>query len=424
MKNKFQIFRNHSFRNMFLATFASEIGSVIGTTAFVFYLLKEFSEKPYLATIAELMTYLPILFVFFLIGVVADRCDRQKVAYHSDSISAVLSILILIAVMVESIPLMFTLLFMRKMVQSFFSPAESAIIQGVLKKEEYLVATGLNQMVSSMMSLLGVGIGAVAYWTVGVEGAIMIDAISFFVSYLLVRSCNIPKQVRLPNGEHSLKEVQLKTILAEYKDGLMYIWNHSLLRLLVSGYLIFGVANAMFALIPIFYLKYKLSPLHYEQYAVVESVVIGSGLLIGSVLLTIISGKVRPIHLAIGGLLFAGTTTALVGFTDSLMMFFTLQFMTSFGIVSINMGIGGWLPSVVDPSFMGRVRGCISPIVMLSGSLALGIMSMAFPAFLSVESLYWILGGLFLFLSLVYLFTLPKHYREFLKKEKEQAMAS
>ena len=424
MKEKLKIFKNHSFRNMFLANFASEVGTVIGTTAFVFYILKEFSEKPHLATIAEMTNYLPLILVFFLIGVVADRFDRQKIAYHSDSISAVLSLILLIAVYIQSIPLMFSLLFLRKMVQSFFSPAETAIIQGILKKDEYLVAIGLNQVVSSVMTVLGVGIGAVAYWTVGIEGAILIDALSFFISYLLVRSSRISKEVRLPNGEHDVKNINVKIILKEYTEGLSYIWNHSLLRLLIAGYLVFGIANPLFALVPLFYLKYKLSPFHYEQYSVVEGMVIGVGLLLASLLLTAWSDKLKPINMSIGGLLFAGTTTALVGFTDSLFIFFSLQFLTAFGIVAINMGIGGWLPSIVNPSYMGRVRGCIQPIVMISGSVTLGVVSLAYPAYLSVESLFWLVGGLFLFLAVIYLFTLPGHYLAYMNKEKELNNAS
>ena len=53
------------------------MGSIIGLTAFMYYILDRFSTQPMYATITELIYSLPVLFVF-LVGVLADNMDRKK----------------------------------------------------------------------------------------------------------------------------------------------------------------------------------------------------------------------------------------------------------------------------------------------------------------------------------------------------------
>ena len=56
------------------------MGSIIVLTAFMYYILDRFSTQPMYATITELIYSLPVLFVFFLVGVLADNMDRKKKA--------------------------------------------------------------------------------------------------------------------------------------------------------------------------------------------------------------------------------------------------------------------------------------------------------------------------------------------------------
>jgi len=46
MKKFIGLFKNHSFTKLFFANFTSQMGSVIGMTAFTFYLLDRFSNQP------------------------------------------------------------------------------------------------------------------------------------------------------------------------------------------------------------------------------------------------------------------------------------------------------------------------------------------------------------------------------------------
>jgi MFS transporter, DHA3 family, macrolide efflux protein len=409
-----EIFQNRTFRNLFLATFTSQMGSTIGLTAFMFYLLDRFSNQPVYASITELMYSLPTLAVFFLVGVFADRMDRQKIAYYCDWISAILSLALIGVIAIGWMPLIFFVLFVRSAISKFFYPAEGAIVQGILKKDDYTTAAGLNQLVMSLFMLFGNGIGIFVYWSVGVYGAITVDILTFITSAILIKSVNIPEEVRLPNGKHTFKDLNLAVVLQDFKLGISYIFSHKLLRTLLVGFFVFGVVNGGFSVIPIFMLKYKLAPDAYEQWSIWVGVIFGVGVLLGSFLSSISTKKVKLYQMIVFGLFISGGFVVLSSFANNIYVYLGLLFISALGLPFVNIGIGGWMPSIIDPKMMGRVQGWINPLMMLSQSITLGFIAVSFPKILTIEMLYWLVGGCLMLVAMYYLIALPK----FITKEK------
>lgn len=408
MKKLSEIFRNRSFTKLFLANFTSQMGSTIGLTAFMFFLLDRFSSQPAYATITELMYSLPMLAVFFLIGVFADRMDRQKIAVCCDWISAGLSLVLIAVIFVGWMPLVFAILFLRSAVQKFFFPAEHGMVQGIIKKEDYTTAAGLNQLVMSLFMLFGNGLGVLAYWSIGIYGAIIIDTLSFLISAMLIKKTDISSEARLPNGSHSLKDLNIKMVFKDFKNGFVYVLSSKLLFTLIIGFFIFGIVNGGFSVMPIFILKYKLAPDTYEQYSIIIGFVFGIGVLIGSFIASWLSQKVKLYHLISIGLIIAGSFTALASLPNNMYLFLGLLFISALALPLINVGIGGWLPSIIDPKMMGRVQGLISPLNMLSHSMTLAFIAYSFPSLLTIEMLYWIVGGCLAIVGVFYMIVLPK----------------
>lgn len=61
---------------------------------------------------------------------------------------------------------------------------------------------------------------------------------------------------------------------------------------------------------------------------------------------------------------------------------------------------------------MGRVNALIDPVMMLGHSMALGIVALAFPAWISVTWLHYILALCTVAVSFFYLFSLPSLVRK------------
>lgn len=412
MKKMIEIFKNPIFLKLFFANFTSHMGSVIGLTAFMFYLLDRFSDQPMYASVTEMMYSLPTLLVFFLVGVFADRLDRQKIAYHCDTISAFLTLLLFGAIFIGWLPLIFTVLFLRSGVQKFFFPAEQGILQGVLSKDDYSTAAGLNQMVMSLFMLLGNAVAIFVYWTTGIYGAIAVDLVTFVVSAILIKKCVIPEEVRLPNGKHSWKDLNIQSVSKDFTAGMKYILNHKLLLSLIGGFVVFGIVNGGFSVIPIFILKYKLAPDSYEEYSILLGVAFGAGVLIGSIFSSMLTQKFKFHVLIVAGLVISGTFIIAASFAPTTWLFLMIIFIAALGLPLVNIAIGGWMPSIIDPKMMGRVQGWINPLMMLSQSITLGVIAMTFPSVITVEMLYWLVGGCLITVAVFYTIILPKYVKQ------------
>ncbi|WP_256972533.1 MFS transporter [Saccharibacillus sp. O23] len=132
------LLRNATFRKLFIAAFASQLGTVVGNMAFAYYLVDRYSERPSLAATAELMYSLPALAVFWIVGVIADLFDRKLIAAYSDWIRAGLTVLLLLFVHYDWIPACLTVLFLRSAISRFFGPAEMGLLQGSIDSKLYV----------------------------------------------------------------------------------------------------------------------------------------------------------------------------------------------------------------------------------------------------------------------------------------------
>lgn len=406
--NKSRIFQNKTYTRLLIANVAAKMGAYIGTTAFLFFLLKEFTEQPLYATINELLSTLPVLLVFFLMGVAADKFDRQRIMYLSQTVSIFLSVCLLVALFYGSIYFMFLFIALRVMVQAFFAPAQSAVMQGILKPEEYMVASGVNQVVVSLMGLFGRGIGIAVFWAVGLMGAIVIDILALLLSAILIATVTISNDVRLPNGTHRVSDLKVKVILKEYGDGIRYIVENKPLRNLLTGYFVFGMLSAAYAILPVYMLKYQLAPETYETIAIWEGIIIGVGLLVGTYVISKLTSRISPKQLISYGLLLTGITTAILSLSTSVPFFLIAIFGSAFFLPAINIGIGGIVPHIVHKEKMGRVAGCITPLTIISQALMLLFIAWAFPAHLDAGVILGLTGGLMVLVSLFYLLVLPK----------------
>ncbi|OKP97943.1 MFS transporter [Paenibacillus sp. P46E] len=411
------LFRNPMFNKLFIAAFASQLGTVVGNMAFAYYLIDRYSERPALATTAELMYSLPTLAVFWIVGVIADRFDRKNIAAYSDWIRAGLTLLLLLFVHFNVLFACFLVLFLRSSISKFFGPAEMGLLQGSIDQDQYVQASGLNQMVMGLFMLFGMSLGATAYHFIGIEGAIIVDGLSFLLSGLLLAWGDFPEHARTPNGKNRIRELRFSLLLKDFWQGLRYITGNRLLMVLISGFLFFGIVNGVFAVLPIFAMKYKLSPDNYVVYSSLITVFLGVGFLLGSVLGPRLIRRFTRAPILIAGLFISSLLITGLGLTERIEVYFFLVMLAGIAIAPINIVLGSWLPELVPPQNMGRVNALIEPVMMLGHSLALGGIALAFPALISVTWLHYILGFCTIVVSLFYLAALPPLVRKRMMKE-------
>ncbi|MFD7521833.1 MFS transporter [Paenibacillus chitinolyticus] len=415
------LFNNRNYAHLFGAQLLSQIGSVTGLTAFAFYMLDKFGTQPAYATLTEMMYSLPTLFLFFLIGVAADRFDRQKIAVSCDAVNAGLSLLLLGAIAWGWMPLVFAVLFIRSAVGKMFHPANAALVRGVLDPAQMPAAMGMNQMLMSAFVLLGTGLGAVSYWHYGILGSVAIDTVSFVISAVLIMRCNIPQEVRQPNGPASWRQLKLKQVGQDFVSGLRYVRDHSIVLSLLAGILILGLANGGGSVMYLFSLKYKLAPDTYESLQVGMTAVLGAGMLLGSIVSVRLARKI-PLYVMIIASFFLGAFTHLLqAMASDTVTFMTLYLLYALSIPLCNVAFFGWLAQVTEARMMGRVQALIQPIMMLTFTAMQAWIAYAFPAHMSVESIFYVVGASELALGVYYLLVLPPLARKRAEQAARQA---
>jgi len=414
----FSLFRNPTFTKLFIAAFASQLGSVVGNMAFAYYLVNRFSSRPALATTAELMYSLPTLAVFWIVGVIADRLDRKFIAAYSDWIRAGLTLLLLIFVHYDALFACFLVLFLRSTVSKFFGPAEMGLMQGSIGQEQYVQAAGLNQMVMGIFMLFGMSLGAAAYHFIGIEGAIIIDGISFVISGVLIAWGKYPEAARMPNGKNRIRDIRFPLLLKDFWQGLHYILGNRLLLVLISGFLFFGIVNGVFTVLPIFAMKYKLSPDNYVVHSSLIMIFLGVGFMLGSIAGPWLIRRFTRTGTLITGLLISSLLIGALGTTRQIGFYLALVLIEGIAIAPVNIVLGSWMPELVPPQHMGRVNALIEPIMMLGHSLALGLVALAFPAWISITWLHYTLGICTAIVSIFYLTALPPLVRKHSGAEK------
>jgi MFS transporter, DHA3 family, macrolide efflux protein len=418
------IFKNKLFTKLFLASFASQLGSTLGNVAFAFYLLDHFSKQPFYATIAELMYSVPIVFVFFMVGVAADRLDRKRIAVNSDWIRAGLTVFLFVSIYFNVLWLVFVILFIRSTVSKFFAPAEMSILQGILDKDQYMQAAGLNQTVMGLFMLFGMGLGALSYHYIGILGSVVIDGMSFILSAILFGSCSISQEARLPNGKTHLKDINLSMVINDFKEGLKYILHFKLLKSIVSGFLVFGLINGGFTVLPLFTMKYKLAPDHYQQYSSLFSIFLGIGFVIGSGIGNKLVQLFKVHRVLIGGIFLTGILTLVLGMLDNIWIYLSIVLLMGVILAPVNVALNGWMTELVDPKLMGRVSGWVDPLMMLAHSISLGIIAVVFPAFVKVDTIYVAIGILMLIVGSYYLLVLPRLVKRQVNTGPNQALST
>lgn len=405
------LFRNPTFCKLFFATFTSQLGTVVGNMAFAYYMVDRFSEKPSLATTAELMYSLPTLAVFWIVGVIADRFDRKRIAAYSDWIRAGLTLLLLIFVHYDLVFLCFLTLFLRSSISKFFGPAEMGLLQGSIGQEQYVQASGLNQIIMGIFMLFGMSLGATAYHFIGIEGAIIVDGLSFLLSGLLLSWGQFPEAARMPNGKTRIRELRFSLVIKDFWEGLRYIVGNRLLLVLISGFLFFGIVNGVFAVLPIFAMRYKLSPDQYVVHSSLITVFLGIGFLVGTIVGPQLIRRFTRAPVLITGLFLASVLIGGLGLANRIEVYFVLVLVAGIAIAPINIALGSWMPELVPPQNMGRVNSMIEPVMMLGHSLALGGIALAFPAWITVTWLHFILAICTVSVSFFYLTSLPSLIR-------------
>ena len=108
-------------------------------------------------TVASVIGFLPQAIIGPFAGVWIDRFDRKRIIILADGIVAASSLLlgVLFFLGIHSLTLVYVVLFVRALGETFHKPALQALIPQIVPQDELVKAGGFGQMINTACTMLG-----------------------------------------------------------------------------------------------------------------------------------------------------------------------------------------------------------------------------------------------------------------------------
>jgi MFS family permease len=184
--------------------------------------------------IATGLQFLPLLLFGPFGGLIADRLDKRKVLYATQSVAGVLALLLGLLVLTDSIRLweVYLLAAGLGVVNLFDNPARQTFVSEMVGLDLLPNAVSLNSVLMNSARVIGPAIGGVLILTLGVATCFMVNAASYaavIVALSLMRASELYRKPGVVRGRGQVRE------------GLRYVWATGDLRVPLLSMAIVGV---------------------------------------------------------------------------------------------------------------------------------------------------------------------------------------
>ena len=162
--------------------------------------------------------FLPVALFGLWGGVVADRFDRRKVMIVTQSLMAVLAVVLWLIVLTDVVQawMVFGLAIALGFVTVVDEPARHAFVEEMVGRDQLANAVALNGAVGNSARITGPAIAGVLIATVGTSWVFFVNAVSFFAVVAALLAMNA---AALHRPEHK------NTDRPRVREGLRYAWS-------------------------------------------------------------------------------------------------------------------------------------------------------------------------------------------------------
>lgn len=220
-----EVFAVREFRALFAAHLGSVVGDQFARVALVVLVFQRTGSAA-LTALTYALTFLPALASPLLSGL-ADRYPRREVMIVADAGRAVLVAVMALPGM--PVALLCVLLVLVQLAAAPFDAARAATLPLALDGDRYVVASALSNMTYQLAQLLGFAVGGLVVMGVGPSGALLVDAVTFAVSVVLIRL-----GVRSRPAPGAGADGSARTWARRVAGGGRLVWADRRLRMLVA----------------------------------------------------------------------------------------------------------------------------------------------------------------------------------------------
>ena len=236
-----RLLRDPGFLRLWTAETISHFGSSVTGLALPFVAITLLHATPLQVAILNLADFLPFLLIGLIAGVLVDRFPRRAILIGGDLGRALLIATIPLAYIAGFLTLAQLMLvgFAIGVLTVFFDVAYQAYLPSLIRREDLVEGNSKLELSRSGAGLLGPGLAGLLIDLLRAPVAMLIDALSFALSALLLLSIRerTPEQ-NLHAGEQSTESSAVTprgSMRTEIAEGLRFVFGHPALRTIGSA---------------------------------------------------------------------------------------------------------------------------------------------------------------------------------------------
>ncbi len=345
----FAALHHKQFRYFIAGAFLSNIGSWMQALA-LSWLILDLTHSPFYLGLEAFANTIPLSFLSFFGGVVADRMDRKRMLVLTQWVMLVLALVLGALTQFHLIKVWHIILlaFLGGVAQSVAWPVYQAVMANVAEREHLSNAIALNSAQFNLARTIGPVVGALGLKYFGTAGCFYVNALSFLAVLVALASIHVPINRRSP-------EMPERGFLLHFREALSYMkaQKHLFWLLVILGLTsIFGVP--MVTLLPAF----ARQVLHLDPSglgALMAS--FGVGAVAGGFLVAYLGEFPGKERFAIKGVLLFIVSLMGFSFSRDTLLCMVFLFLAGFSMVSFASVVNGLIQSTVLEHMRGSAMG-------------------------------------------------------------------
>ncbi|MBU4541074.1 MAG: MFS transporter, partial [Firmicutes bacterium] len=295
-----ELFQNKVFRIIMTTDAIQQLCIWIRNMAVLFFIIEKTNADPIAISLITIFEYLPIFVFSYLGGTLADKWNPKRAMIAGDFLSSISVVVILLLINQGLWQTVFAATLVSAMASQFSAPSSVIMFKRNIDEQLITPAISLSQGLQSLYLIIGPIIGTLLYNGLGITFSLTVIAMLFLCSALI--------QFLLPASPRQTDYIK-PNLLAQMKEGLVYIRNDKGLTVLCSVLGLFGFAQGLIQPLTIFILTDRLR-IETESLQWFYSLS-GVGLLIGAIIsMSIVSKHKTRTILFLGMIAFAAVTIA------------------------------------------------------------------------------------------------------------------
>ncbi|MGM9615493.1 MAG: MFS transporter [Oscillospiraceae bacterium] len=339
-------------------------GSTLVQMAIVWYVTIQTSSGGWVAAFT-VCSYLPQFLISFVAGVWADRHSRKKLIIGADSLIALVTLLMVLAMphITDQSVILVGLLVMS-VIRSFGAgiqtPAVNAVIPQLVPEDQIMRFNGINATMQSVVQFAAPAAAGALLTINTLRSTLIIDTATAMVGIGLLSAVMIPKQTVQNKGTSVLKDM---------KTGFQYALSDKLIGKVLTVYGLF-----IFLCVPAGFLSQLfVSRVYGETYWYLTAAELAGfiGMAAGGLLMSIWGGFKNRAATMSAGLIVFGALAIGMGLSKQFVLYLILMMIYGVAITMVQTATTTLIQEKAELSMQGRVFGLLG--AMYSGFLPLGM---------------------------------------------------